>query len=318
MIIGYNFFGYTMHGTVFDTAIPTSELDEAVVNEGIYDEIFLSVDTTINATNEKPNKWRLKHIMDAKFRDDVEGGSLDNDGYKVTKIQIYRRKFAAETKWILIGQFDYDIDFNVYSFIDKTAENNVYYEYAVVPISKKIVGEVTISEPIQANFEGTFISDLDHNYKMEIDYTLGDIIHNSNQSYITPLNAKYPIAVCGNQNYRTGNISFTPITEEQIRTGGTVINGRDERQVRQPVVDFLQNGKAKIYRSDNGEVMIITTTGVKETPKAVAITDIRNVSFDYTEMGAVEYDTLSKNGLIGRAVKSKYTYDENGEVVWDM
>ena len=67
MIIGYNYFGKSVDGILFDTAVPTSNLDEVIVGAGIYDEIFVSVDTTITNQNAKPDKWQLKTIMDAKF-----------------------------------------------------------------------------------------------------------------------------------------------------------------------------------------------------------------------------------------------------------
>ena len=92
MIIGYNFFNKDFHGMVWDTAIPTSEQDELTIGAGIYDQIFVSVDTTIADENVKPDKWNKKNIMNAKFQNDLEAGSLDADGYVITKIQIYRRK----------------------------------------------------------------------------------------------------------------------------------------------------------------------------------------------------------------------------------
>ena len=54
MIIGYDYFGKKLDGVVFDTAVPTSNVDEVVIGAGIYDEIFVSVDTTISNQNIKP------------------------------------------------------------------------------------------------------------------------------------------------------------------------------------------------------------------------------------------------------------------------
>ena len=75
MIIGYDILGKNVHGTFFDTAIPTSQLDELTIGGGVYDEIFITVDTAERNDGVKPDKWKLKHIMDAKFKDDLEAGA---------------------------------------------------------------------------------------------------------------------------------------------------------------------------------------------------------------------------------------------------
>jgi len=52
LIIGYDFFG-SVENQFFDTAIPTSQLDSVILNGGIYDELFISLDTTISKDNKK-------------------------------------------------------------------------------------------------------------------------------------------------------------------------------------------------------------------------------------------------------------------------
>lgn len=318
MIIDYNFFGKAMDGTVFDTAIPTSQLDEVVMGPGIYDELYVTVDTTIPDTNEKPKNWKLKTIMDAKFRDDLEAGSLDSDGHEITVIQIYRRKYLIEDDWLLVGQFDYDITYNVYSFLDRFTENGVKYEYAIVPVAKDVIGDITISEPIKVNYDGVFLSDLNNNYKLEIDFELGQISHNNNMSSSSPLNGRFPIVTLGNQDYQTGDITFLPLSEDQVNSGGKQINGRAEREYREQVLRFLKNGGAKVIRNDNGEMLIVATHNVTTTSKNGSLIDLSAVSFSFTEVGGFDFDTMSKGGLIGSAGKSKYTFDENGDIVWAM
>lgn len=317
MIIGYDFFSKEFHGNVYDTAIPTSQLDELTVGAGIYDEIFVSVDTTIDEKNEKPTKWMLKNIMDVKFKNDLEAGTLDADGYVVNKIQIYRRKYLEEKDWLLIAEFDYDKNYNVYSFVDRLAENDVMYEYAIVPVANKIIGETTLSDPIKVTYDGVFISDLENNYKMEFDYEIGDVNYNKNVSFVTPINAQYPIAINGGQNYRSGNISFTPVSKEQKDTSGTKVNGRNESILRKNLTDFLNKGTAKAIRNENGEIIIVATYDVKTSSKGGNLVDIHAMSFSYNEIGKLDYPTLSKGGLIGSASKSKYTFDENGEIIWE-
>lgn len=318
MLIDYNFFGKDMDGVVFDTPIPTAFLDEVVVGAGVYDEIYVTVDTDIGDKDEKPKNWMLKTIMNPKFRNDLEAGSIDSSGHAVTMIQIYRRKHDIEEEWLLVGQFDYDIDYNVYSFVDRFTENGAEYEYAIVPVAKDVIGDVTVSEPIDVEYDGIFLSDLQNNYKMEVDFDMGAVSHNNNVSVSSPLNGKYPIVTQGNQDYQTGNITFLPLTPQQVESGGISVDGVSERKYREQVLEFLKNGGSKVIRNDNGELMIVATHNVQSTSKNGSLVDLSAVSFDFIELGGFDYSTMSKAGLIGKAGKSKYTFDDYGNIVWAM
>lgn len=316
MIIDYNFFGYKKHGNVWDTAIPTSHIDEVVVGAGIYDEIFVSVDTAITEENVKPGSWQLKTIMNPKFESDLEAGSIGNDGHEIKHIQIYRKEFLKDDPWMMIGQFEYTSDYNVYSFTDRLTENGKRYIYGLVPVSKDVVGQITESEPILVDYNGVFLTDANRNYQMEVDFEMGQIDHNNNVSVSNPLNGRYPIVTYGNQDYKTGTINFLPLTDIQIRTGGTRIDGQSEREYQDGVLKFLKNGSAKVIRNDNGNMIVVAVHNVSETSRNGNLIDLNDLSFQFTEIGELDFQTLSKGGLIGTANGSRYTFDENGNIIW--
>lgn len=315
MIIGHSFYG--LEDVVWDTAIPTTQLDTMRMHEGIYDEVYMTLDTNIKDDGNR-EKWSLKTIMNSKFENDLEAGTIDGNGHVVTRLQLYRRLYSATSDWVLIGDTDYTDEFNVYSFVDNTAENGKTYEYAIMPVANKIAGELNKSEPQKVEYEGVYISDTENNFRIELDFQQDTIQHNRNSALITPLNGKYPIAVFGKQDYRTSSLTFLPISQKQIDTGGTDINGRDERTVRDKVTSFLNNGKAKILRNDNGDVMIIASQNVQTNPKETYLPDIQSVKFDYAELGRINSSDLTRTGLVAEAVKSKYTYNEYGDVIWDI
>lgn len=318
MLIGYDYFG-SRNNLCFDTAIPTSQLDTVIIGSGVYDELYISLDTAISKANNRPQGWFLKNIMHAKFQNDLESGNLDADGHVITKIQIYRRILGDGVDgWTLVGEFKYSQDYNVYSFVDITAENDRYYEYSLVPVAGDVIGEKTISNPVHISYNGVFISDNENNYKIHFDFEAGDVNYNKEFASMNPLNGEYPVVVYGNQNYRTGNISFLPLSDKQIKSGGTQINGKEERIIRDKVTNFLNNGKSKVLRNDNGDIMVIATSNVKSSAKDNALMDIQSVSFDYTELGKVNSSTLVQAGLLGGVVESRYTYDEYGNVIWDV
>lgn len=315
MIVGYSFYG--LEDVVWDTSIPTTQLDTMRMNEGIYDEIYMTLDTNIKDDGNR-EKWSLKTIMNSKFENDLEAGTIDGNGHVVTRLQLYRRLYSGTSDWVLIGDTDYSDEFNVYSFVDNTAENGKTYEYAIMPVANKIAGELNKSEPQKVEYEGVYISDTENNFRIELDFQQDTIQHNRNSALITPLNGKYPIAVFGKQDYRTSSLTFLPISQKQFDTGGTDINGRDERTVRDKVTSFLNNGRAKILRNDNGDVMIIASQNVQTDPKETYLPDIQSVKFDYAELGRINSSDLTRTGLIAEAVKSKYTYNEYGDVIWDI
>lgn len=318
LTIGYDFLG-SRPSLFFDSAIPTNQLDDIILREGIYDELYISLDTAISKQNSRPKGWFLKNIMHAEFEGDLESGSLDADGHEITKIQIYRRVFGdGDDGWTLVGQFDYSHDYNVYSFVDITAKNETVYEYATVPVAGTVVGEKEKSDPVYVEYNGVFISDLDKNFKIQFDYEQGEIKYNKNFATFNPLNGEFPVVVYGNQNYRTGDITFLPLSETQIKSHGTKINGREERIVRDTVTDFLNNGKSKILRNDNGDIMIIGVSDVHTNVKHQAMPDIQSVTFSFTELGDIDSGSLVSSGLIGDVTRSNYTYDAYGNVIWDI
>ena len=316
MIIGVDFFGKGWEGNIYDTAIPTSELDEVTMNTGIYDELYVSVDTTIDDKNEKPTGWKIKNIIDAKFNNSLEAGTIDGSGHTVTDIQLYRREYQTDMEWQLVAAFPYDPDYNVYTIVDRFIQNQQVYEYCIVPIAEAIVGDVTVSQPVKSEFDGVYISDIENNFKMEADLEIGETDYHKNFSQSVPLNGAFPIVSFGSQNYRTGNVKFLPLTEEQLNAYGTKIDGRKERLNRQRVIEFLNNGQAKVIRREDGDMIVCSTTDIKASPKGGGLNELSGLSFNYIELGKLDVETMEKSGLIARAGKSLYTYDDFGEIVW--
>lgn len=316
MIIGVDFFGKGWEGNIYDTAIPTSELDEVTMNTGIYDELYVSVDTTIDDKNEKPTGWQIKNIIDAKFNNSLEAGTIDGSGHTVTDIQLYRREYQTDMEWQLVAAFPYDTDYNVYTVVDRFIQNQQVYEYCIVPIAESIVGDVTVSRPVKSEFNGVYISDIENSYKMEADLEIGETDYHKNFSQAIPLNGAYPIVSFGNQNYRTGSVKFLPLTEEQLNTYGTKIDGRKERLNRERIIEFLNNGQAKVIRREDGDMIVCSTTDIKASPKSGGLNELSGLSFNYIELGKLDVETMEKSGLVARAGKSLYTFDDFGEIVW--
>lgn len=319
MIIGVDYYGYGFDQQYYDTPIPTSELDEVTMGGGMYDEFFLSVDTEIDESPTKPKDWQLKTLMDATFNNSLEAGSIKNAGHIITGLQCYRREYRnTNNEWQLVAQFDYDSKYNLYTVIDRFIENNKTYEYSIVPLSHEIMGDILIGKPITSEFSGTYISDIDNNFSMNLDFSFADLTYNTNMSKSVPLNGQYPIVTFGNANYRTGSATFLPLTPQQEFGYSSEIDEHQEFLNRTNVINFLNNGQAKVIRRDDGDTFVVATTNVRTSPKAIGLEAISTVTFDFVEIGALDYNTMEKSGLISSAGKSVYTYDDNGNIVWNQ
>ena len=293
----------------------TDMMDELEMHEGVYDEVFIDLDTNTPDNTVKPTSWTVTTIMDAKFTSDLDGGSIGAEGFKITKIQLYR-SVAGTDKWDAVGMFDYDEEYNVYDYVDRYVQNGSIYQYAIVPVANEILGEKLKSDEVKALFEGMFITDRKENRRLEYDISLGDINYNTVSAVNQPINGQYPIVTFGNSNYRSGNLSVLPLSKETVALAGSSIDKFAEQINRQEWVDFLNNGRAKILRMDSGVIMLVVTQNARVSHKdGEILRDLASISFDYTEIGAINFSMLVKNDLIPSAYTSKSTFDDFGGIV---
>ncbi|HDX9663341.1 TPA: hypothetical protein ROX91_002040 [Bacillus cereus] len=313
MIINYNFFGLE-EGCVWDTPICTDHMDELQISEGTYDEAFLTLDTNIVDDTAKPTNWTLQTLMDAKFTGDLDAGSVGADGFKVTKILIYRT-VVGTFKWEAIAEFDYDPDYNVYDYVDRFTENGALYQYAIVPVANEVLGDKLISDEVKSEYEGLFLTDKYENKRFEYDVSLGDIAYNTVSSVNQPIDGQFPIVVFGNSKYRSGNLSVLPLSKNTIALAGHSIDRLAEQVNRQDWMDFLNNGRAKVLRMDSGVLMLVVTHNASLAHMEGSLRDLANISFDFTEIGELDFNNMVKNDLISSAHMQKMTFDDDGGVI---
>ena len=315
MIMDYNFFGFEHGGQFFDTPIATDMLDEIEISEGVYDEVYINLDTTIPANNERPLMWSLTTIMDAKFTGDLDAGSVSADGFKVTKILLYR-SIVGTSDWEAIGHFDYDDEYNVYDYVDRYVQNGASYQYAIVPVANEILGDKLISDPIMSEYEGIFLTDKNENRRFEYDISLGDITYNKSSSVTQPINGQFPIISFGNSNYRSGSLSVLPLSKSTVDMAGASIDKLAEQINRQEWLDFINNSRGKILRMDSGVLMLVSTqNAVASHKEGDLLRDLASISFDFIEIGKVNFETMVRHDLIATANAQKSTFDDYGGII---
>ena len=297
ILIGIDTFGYG-NGSIFKSSIFNVGNYEMEIAHGKFDEVYIDLDTNVSTDIIKPTEWGFQTVIDAKFQDDLEGGSVSGGGQVITAIRIQRQK-EDEIIWNDIIQMDYTTGYqSYYTFTDKYVQNGVSYKYALIPLSGTTLGYRQSSELITVNFDGVFFSDLTHNYRLFYNLEMGNFEHNTPSSIQEPLNSQYPIVTYGTLDYIRGSVEALFLSASTVATNGD-INIRSEKLERKELMNFMKNKKPKILKSGNGDLMLVTITDNPIEIPNNQIRGIANVSFNFVEIGDTEdTDYLKSLGLL--------------------
>lgn len=292
MVIGYSFFD----GSCFETAICLPSYYSLEVSEGVIDQVYADENLNVDVSSSKPNDFTYTTIINAKFRNNLEGGSIENSGLQVEKILFQKRK-SDELTWIDIGEINYEPNSkDFYEMLDKYVANDFEYEYSLVPITGNVKGLRVISEPIRVSFDGYYLTDKDYNYKLIYNAELGSIDHVIPTSVFEPFGSKYPIVTYGTLDYRQGSLSALFLTD------ASVINNKiqiyNEKIERQKLMTFLKNRKPKMFRGANGELMLIAIIDNPREEPHNGLHGLAKVSFSFVEIGDINNENLRDYGLI--------------------
>lgn len=297
MFIGMDCFG-TDDASVFDKRIYHMRYNKLQVFDGMIDQIYINEDISIPYSTVKPESWEYSTVLNAKFRNTLEGGSIEAGDSKVEKIRFQKRAWN-ELEWTDVAEIDYEEDGKIYyEVLDKYVANDFTYQYCIIPITSDVIGSRVVSEEVTADFEGVFISDKDSNYALIYDVEISDIENHSPSNVFESINAKYPITVHSNLDYSTFDVTSTFLSVESSKGDGNDINIRMERLGKDKLLKFMKNGKPKVYRDHHGNLKLVSVTGnPKEAPNN-RVGGIAKLSFSLTEIGDIDSVTLSNSNLL--------------------
>lgn len=297
MIIGFNAFGEENH-LAFDNRLCHPTYNKLEITGGMIDEIYIDEDIEIPYTIEKPTGWRFRTVLLARFQGNLEAGSVEAQNLQIEKIRFQRRR-VGDLEWQDVAEMEYIPTEKIfYETLDKFVSNEFIYQYSIIPITATVVGNRVVSDEVKAEFEGIFISDKESNYKLLYDVELSDIQHNIAYSVFEPRNSKYPIVVYGNLDYVSFDITATFITAETMNKNDGTVDIRMERLTKDKLLEFMKNGKPKIYRDHHGNTKVVSVVG---TPKEIPYNNkggIAKLSFSLAEIGDVDSETLRSYNLL--------------------
>lgn len=277
----------------YELAQPEVFTDEPVIVENKAGEYTVSFEST-GRVKLKPvinqEGWSDDTIIDAGFNGDLAGGNVDFTAESIDKIRIKRRK-KGTANWVDLKDITINVpDDFTFTFYDLFAANAAEYTYAVVPVIGDIEGNLSTAD-IQSMFNGFFIADKNTIYGTEYNVNVGAATKNEKSSVVQTLGAKYPFIIDnGYNNYYTVPISlffYNPNLDWQQNV-----------QYRQTIVEWLHNGTAKIFKSEDGRIWLAkVTTAPVLTPGSNL--NITSIDFSITEIGeSNSTEDLYNSGLL--------------------
>lgn len=293
MLLGYDVIGYK-DGSCINTQICSPVYKKVELSNCIIDAFLARSDITKNFHTDKNYDWDIDTLLNAHFQGDLEAGNVSTMGRYIESILIQKREIDSLV-WEDVVEFEYDEKIQ-YKILDKYIQNGFEYQYAMIPKSQNVVGNKKLSNIEKACFYGNFLIDDVSNYHFEYDIENSDIVNNVSQASFETINSRFPITVYGELDYKSGSMTAL------FYTGAIAeIDIKKQKQAKDNLFAFLKNKKPKIFKKEDGEMIIVNITGTpQEQPHSVQ--GLFKVKFDFVECAEFNKDNLLMYGLTQKGV----------------
>lgn len=293
--VGYNFFS---DGDALNTA-PSNVDNITTVNlsNSIFDHFNVTRNTNTAVSATVPTVWDYDTVLDADFNGNIEAGNVDFLIEQISAIKI-KRRVQGTFNWLTLKTIPVNtVEDLTFVFNDLLNQNNVTYEYALVPIIEDVEGEYIINT-VLSQFNGVFIGDAETIYKFLYEVEYGNNQRNQQIGVFQVLGKQYPVFVAnGELSYESGSVTATILNEDFQQNG---IDRTAITQLKDAIKDFLTNRKAKILKDWNGnEWLTIVNSNIGVTYKSSYGMGIPVINFEWTEIGdAQSQQDLYNNGIL--------------------
>lgn len=297
-MLGFVGYSFNEDGGSLDP-YPTSveNIDSIVASNAIYDELYLTYDTTSAYSTTIPTEWDIYTIFLAAFENSLAAGNIGAEVDNITSVRIKRRR-VGDYDWITLAEYPVSTPAD----LEVVGEDyfNAYgqeYEYAWVPVLNDTEGQY-ITATIESKFKGVFVADATTIYKFYAGVTYGESRQVQQVGVFAPLGRQYPVYIANGQtNYQTGSLSGYVMGDyETTKTlDRTVMVG-----YKNALLEFLTNKGGKVLKDDNGNIWLIFVTGEPSVSYNSSWGNgLMSVGFEYGELGDANNETdLVNAGLI--------------------
>ena len=211
-VIGLNPLGETYFSSCTSGV---SNITNIELSNAVYDELHVRQSTGTMTTSSEKDNWQIDTVMLARFENDLEAGNFQNDGVKISKFAVRRRKFG-ETQDLVIGYKDLTNDV-VFTYQDYTQPRGKLI-YTVVPIGDNTLEAKGSSVIVESDFSGFHIVDKDKNHVLSFDKFIGSepnvsMTLNKGRVQIDTF-SKYPSFFYNEQQYHTFSLQAAFLKDE--------------------------------------------------------------------------------------------------------
>ena len=302
------FFLYNMFedkDAVSPSAINTS-IDTIRISNGIFDHInILKVLSGFNV--EKPETWDRNTIFNALFNGSLEAGAVSEFLDVIDHLEIQRSELGTD-EWVTLQKVYRDelsgelpIPF---SFVDTYTRNNTQYIYQIVPVDEDGNRGISLQSEIVSFFDGAYIADANHIYKIVYNYSINSMQTNNISSLYTPYGSKYPfVAFNAETKYDNGNITAVLLASTSNSTTSSYIDRMAQTKLVAEFNEWLTNGRPKILKDFNGLFKIIVVTNpVPNSYYRELGNGLASTSFDVVEVGSFTQEYLDRLGMTNKFI----------------
>lgn len=234
---------------------------------------------------------------------------------------------------------------NDISFNDYTIEQGKNYIYSIQQYNNYgVYSNRTISNSIYSDFEDLFLLDGERQLKIRFNPKVSSMKNTVLETKVNTIGSKYPfITRNGKVNYK--EFSLSGLISYQMDNNNTFLDWKSlmgeeffahadltsdniylERTFKLEVLDWLNNGKAKILKTPTEGNYIVRIMGVSMSPNDTLGRMLHNFSCSASEVATFNYEALTKYNFIGLQEPDKTIAkwktinlserDKNGNIVY--
>ena len=219
-------------------------------------------------------------------------------------------------QWTELKRFDVQsLIPNEWSLLDCTIEQGYTYKYSLQQYNANdIYSQRVISNEVYADFEHAFLYDGTQQLKISYNPKITNFRNNILENKVDTIGSKYPFILRnGNINYKSfdieGLLSLLTDSEglflntsnyvlDDVSTDLTSQNIASERYFKRSVLEWLNNGYPKLFRSPTEGNFIVRIMNVSLTPIDTLGRMLHSFKATAYEVGNFTIDNLNKYGII--------------------
>lgn len=296
-------FDMFQDGNALSPAGTIGNYDTIQIQNGIYDHLnllnMINVSTNIFDTT-KPTSWISGTLMNARFDNTLEAGSIGELYIYVDHLEL-QRKAQDEDSWITLQTFYKEPQTGIiksnFRLEDPYTRNNVIYTYQLVPFDSAGNTGTALQQQVLSVYNDAYIVDASNVYNITYEYQLSKQTNQNSVTY-TPYGSQYPlVAFNALTKYDSGKITAILLSKTS-QTGG-YIDRNAQANLEKEFNYWLTNGRAKILKDFNGLFKLIVVIDIISNDYTKELGNgISSTSFSFVEVGDFSQEYLNKLAMV--------------------